>query len=77
MNELHPIPVVDPTARFVVVGHDPLEYSCRCSQQAAVAAVNMLGPEVIEAVHSGETETVTCEFCGSQYEVNADSLSVH
>ena len=59
---------------WIETGTDPILYRCRCSKQAAVGAVRTLSSDELAAVRAGATETVTCEFCGTDYIVSAVDL---
>lgn len=56
------------------IGTDPLEYRCQCSMQSAVGAVMLLSEAELAEVRAGKGETVTCEFCGTEYLVTGAEL---
>jgi len=56
------------------VGGDPLLYRCRCSKQAAVAAVSLLSDTELDEIRAGQEQRVTCEFCGQTQTVTALDL---
>jgi molecular chaperone Hsp33 len=69
MTALFPRPDLTPMARF------GLEYRCRCSRQKVVETVGGLGKgELHDILTTQGKAEVTCEFCGTLYEIGPDEL---
>ena len=60
---------------LAVLDSRPLRFSCPCSKERAAATLALLGPRDLgDMVRSGDTTTVTCEFCRAQHVFSADEL---
>ena len=56
-----------------LLGSGPAVYHCDCDVDRVVRAVALLGREDLdEAVRTGETLEVRCEFCAERYEVDPE-----
>lgn len=56
--------------------HFPLSYSCPCTQDRVLQAIETLGLQELEdMVHSKETAEVRCQVCGRPYEVSLEKLT--
>lgn len=52
----------------------PLQYRCSCSRERALASIGLFGEsEISDMISSGGT-SVSCHFCGEQYEFSSDDL---
>jgi molecular chaperone Hsp33 len=58
------------------LSEDPVKLHCLCSYQKVLAALPLLGKEVLnEMVEKNETAKSTCEYCKVIYEVPVDVLA--
>lgn len=54
----------------------PLRFACRCSPEKIVEALSCLSaPDLRDMNATGETQEVTCHFCGTTYAVPPEQLS--
>lgn len=61
---------------LIQLDHDyDVEYRCRCSKERVKASISLLGlTELDEMIAKNETTSVSCEFCGQQYELSVPDL---
>ena len=52
-----------------------LGYACRCTKERVLASMAALGPEdLADILEKNETLFVTCDYCGTPYEVQPEAL---
>ena len=60
---------LEPTARY------PVQFACRCSRERVLNALGALGKkDITEMLEQDGKASVTCDFCATHYEVDADGL---
>lgn len=61
---------------LIQLDHDyDVEYRCRCSKDRVKTSVALLGlTELDEMIAKNETTSVSCEFCGQQYDLSVSDL---
>jgi molecular chaperone Hsp33 len=76
--DLAPLALVSKLTRdfgWEVVDEGPLTFRCTCSRARVLSGVELLGWEEIAAMlDAGETTSVRCEFCSTEWTVGHDDL---
>jgi molecular chaperone Hsp33 len=62
----------DETVR--VFDTQPVEARCRCSRERIIGILRSFPPQDLAELRRDPVTTVTCEFCNTRYEFNADDL---
>jgi molecular chaperone Hsp33 len=57
-----------------VLGQRPLRFACSCSRERVASMLQSLGREEAEAAVAGGVAEIRCEFCGQQYQFDADQI---
>ncbi len=52
----------------------PLFFECRCSRSRIIAVLKSFSPKDLEEMKKDDKITVTCEFCGTTYDISEDDL---
>ncbi|MEX0587798.1 MAG: Hsp33 family molecular chaperone HslO [Cyanobium sp.] len=69
-------PDLDPQPLDDVAASTPVRFHCRCSRERSVGALKLLGrDELSEMLAEDGRAELTCHFCSSSYEVQADELA--
>ena len=60
---------------FVVVGREPVEFRCRCSETRVLYSLNTLGTEETEEmIADGQDVEISCGYCTKQYQIKPEQL---
>ena len=60
---------------FTLLEETGLRFECNCSQVRVLAGLSTLGPAEIQSlVDEGGALDITCDFCGTDYQVSPDQL---
>ena len=62
-------------SEYTRLATSPVTFACGCGDDKAIGAVAALGEkELRELVESGETVSVTCDYCSERYELGRDDF---